>query len=154
MFSKILVVCTGNICRSPVAEYYLRHLLMEKGSAITVSSAGISALVDKGAHEKASELMAQAGIDLSAHRALQLNAQLVHDHDLVLVMEEGHIKEVEALVPSARGKVHLLGKWQQGIEIPDPYHQGNAAFEQAHDLIQYTVEDWAEKLCRQGLMQK
>ncbi|MGI9273272.1 MAG: low molecular weight protein-tyrosine-phosphatase [Endozoicomonas sp.] len=148
MFSKILVVCVGNICRSPAAEGLLRHLLSEKGGNISVSSAGISALVGKSAHDKASELMKKTGVDLTSHKARQLDAALVHDHDLILVMEEGHVKAVEALVPSARGKVHLLGKWRQGVEIPDPYRKGDAAFEHAHELIESTVADWVKKLCR------
>lgn len=148
MFSSVLMVCVGNICRSPTAEYLLKKKAEERGSNLKVSSAGVSALVGKGAAPKACELASELGISMDEHSARQLTAELVHQHDLVLVMEEGHVKAVEALVPTARGKVHLLGRWNQGVEIPDPWRQGDEAYVHALGLIQQSVDAWAEKLCR------
>ncbi|MCE9679169.1 low molecular weight phosphotyrosine protein phosphatase [Shewanella sp. AS1] len=146
MFEKILVVCVGNICRSPTAEYRLKALLPNK----QVSSAGISALVDKGADSTATEVAAQHGLDLQAHRARQLTADLCHQADLILVMEQGHINAVTKLAPEARGKTMLLGRWlntESGLQdIPDPYRQSKEAFEHVYSLIDAAAEAWAVKL--------
>ncbi len=146
MFSSILVVCVGNICRSPTAEYLLRKQIEEKGGKITVASAGLGALVGKPAAPKATALAADSGIDLTPHIARQLNRDMVHNYDLVLVMEEGHIRAVEQIAPESRGKVHLLGRWHNNIEIPDPYQKGEAAYQLALELIETTTREWVEKL--------
>ena len=146
LFSNILIVCVGNICRSPTAEYLLRQQLEQKGSKAQVHSAGLGALVDKPAAPKAIVLAETIGIDLTPHRAQQLTRERIKQHDLILVMEQGHIKAVENIAPESRGKVHLLGRWQQNIEIPDPYQKGMAAYELALELIQTTTEQWAQKL--------
>lgn len=146
MFSNILMVCVGNICRSPTAEYLLRKKLEEKNSAIQVTSAGLGALIDKPADSTATELAASIGVNLAPHRARQLTTKMVHNSDLVLVMEQRHIKSVEKMVPSAMGKVHLLGRWNSNIEIPDPYRKGQPAFEHALSLIQLTVNEWAARI--------
>lgn len=147
MFSNILVVCVGNICRSPMAEALLSKSLRHQ-SKIAVTSAGITALADKAAASDAIELANNYGIDLTHHRGKQLDLEMIHRADLILVMEEGHIKAVEARSPESRGKVHLLGKWNNNIEIPDPYRQGKAAFELSFKLIDQVVTSWVEKLCR------
>lgn len=146
MFKHMLIVCVGNICRSPTAEYLLKKQLLEKGSSITVESAGIAALVDKPASLTAVTLATEFGVDMTPHRARQLTPELIRSHDLILVMEQGHIKVVEAMAPQARGKVHLLGRWHHNIEIPDPYRQGDAAYQLALELIQTTTQQWVSKL--------
>ena len=146
MFKNILVVCVGNICRSPTAEYLLKKQLAAKGRDVNVASAGLGALVGKPAHEKAAELANTLSVDMSPHVARQITEDMIKKHDLILVMERKHIKAVEAITPVARGKVHLLGRWHQNIEIPDPYKRGDAAFEHALSLIKLTVNDWAQKL--------
>ncbi|WP_263322552.1 low molecular weight phosphotyrosine protein phosphatase [Endozoicomonas sp. Mp262] len=148
MFSNILVVCVGNICRSPTAEFLLRKKIQEKGSKINIASAGVGALVGKPAASKAAEYAATIGLDLSGHIARQLTREMAREYDLILVMEEGHIRAVEGIAPEARGKVHLLGRWHSNIEIPDPYRKGDQAFKHALDLIRVTVEEWVGKLVR------
>lgn len=148
MFSTILVVCVGNICRSPTAEFLLRQRIQEKGGCINVASAGIGALVGKPANARAAACAADIGVDLGGHVARQLTREMVRDHDLILVMEAGHIRAVEAMAPEARGKVHLLGRWHNNIEIPDPYRKGDPAFCHALELICMTVDQWVSKLVR------
>ena len=147
MFKNLLMVCVGNICRSPTAEYLMRKQLAEKGASIAVASAGLAALVDKPASETAVKLAKELGVDLSPHRARQLTTDMIRAHDLILVMEQEHIRAVEAMAPDARGKVHLLGRWHHGVEIPDPYHQGHAAYQQALALIQLATDQWLSKIC-------
>lgn len=139
MFRHILVVCVGNICRSPMAEALLKQALHNRD--VVVESAGIGALVDHPADKTAQTLMRERGIDISAHRARQLDRPLVRAADLIVVMEAWQQKKIESQYPTARGKVHQLGRWG-GFEIPDPYRQPRAAFESALELIEQGVMEW------------
>ncbi|MCM2377291.1 low molecular weight protein-tyrosine-phosphatase [Pseudomonas marginalis] len=144
MFNRILIVCVGNICRSPTAEKLLRNALAS--SAIEVSSAGLAALRDSPLEPMASRVLAEHGHAPGAHRARQLTSDAVSNADLVLVMEQRHIDEVLSLAPEARGKVFLLGKWQYNREIMDPYRQGKPAFVHAYALIEQATQAWARRL--------
>ena len=144
MFQKILTVCTGNLCRSPMAEAWLRH--RAAAQPLTVSSAGLSALVGEPAPENAVTLLQQKGVDLSAHRARQLEPSHVLASDLVLVMEKWQKAEVERLCPPARGRTYLLAHWQDGLEIKDPYRGSAALFEEVFDKISVAVDAWLERL--------
>ena len=75
------------------------------------------------------------GLDLGVHRARQLTTELIRASDLVLTMEARQQREVEELDPSARGRVHRLGRIGR-FDVPDPYRQGKADFEQALALIE------------------
>lgn len=141
-FRSILVVCIGNICRSPMAEVLLRQQL---SPALQVSSAGLSALVSHPADDHAIALMQADGLDLTAHRARQLNQTLINDHDLILVMTQRQKEVLEKEFPSARGRVFRLCHWQPA-DVADPYQQDRAAFEQALTLIRQGVTDWCAKL--------
>ena len=116
---NILVVCTGNICRSPTGEYLLKK---ELGEGFNVMSAGLGALVDHPAHEISQKIAMQHGIDMSAHRARQINLDILKWADLVLVMENGHKTELLRRYPELGDKVHRYGEAQQ-VDIPDPYRR-------------------------------
>ncbi len=146
MFSRILTVCTGNICRSPAAQFLLRERIARKGKRVEAYSAGIGALVNHPAEETTSTLMQARGVDLSGHRASQLTPESLRWAQLVLVMEKHHRDAVLALDPTARGKTFLLGHWT-GTEIPDPYRRGDAAHVEALDLIEEALDPWVSKLC-------
>lgn len=137
-----MMVCVGNICRSPIAEALLKH----HQPHLNVFSSGLSALVGKPADPKAIELMENKRIDLKQHRAQQINSVLVTAADLILTMERKHVEVIQLKFPEARGKVHLLGKWNDNQEIPDPYKKDIAAFESATFLIESNVEAWQQKL--------
>ncbi len=144
MIRHILVVCVGNICRSPMAEALLREALRGQ-EEITVESAGLGALVGHPADEHAVELMSEQGVDITAHRARQLHPDMVAAADLILVMETGHKTSIDTADPTVRGKVYRICEWQ-GRDVPDPYRQPREAFEEALGLIEQGVQEWAERI--------
>lgn len=144
MFNTILVLCTGNICRSPLGEILLRERLADRGGVV-VQSAGTSALVGEGADPLAVEVARENGMDLSGHRAQQATTPLLQAADLVLVMERVHADWVHSRLPSLRGRVHLLGRWREK-EIADPYGRPKDAFETAWRDVEEAVGDWIPRL--------
>lgn len=103
----VLFVCTGNTCRSPLAEAIARKVSAERGlSDIDASSAGTSAWEGASASDGALLVGLERGLDLNAHRSRQLDRELVADADLILAMGPHHLERVEAL--GGEGKAHLL----------------------------------------------
>ncbi|WP_187292421.1 low molecular weight protein-tyrosine-phosphatase [Paraglaciecola psychrophila] len=144
MFNAILVVCAGNICRSPTAEQLLKNKLADND--ITVSSAGLKALVGKSADARAATIALRNNIDMSAHKARQLSSSFITGNDLILVMEQRHLNDLCDQYPNVRGKVFLLGKWLNDAEISDPYRQSDEAFEHVYQLIDKCCDAWAKYL--------
>jgi len=129
-----------------MAEALLKNAFTQSGkTGHAVSSAGLGALVDHPADPVACQLIAEKGIDMSAHRARQLTDEMIHQADLILVMETWQKTAIEARAPSARGKVFRLGKWDE-IDINDPYQKDLSAFTQALHLIERGITQWAAKL--------
>ncbi|MCG7538917.1 low molecular weight protein-tyrosine-phosphatase [Pseudoalteromonas sp. OF7H-1] len=144
MFDSVLMVCAGNICRSPTAEYLLKNKL--SGKNVAVSSAGLTALEGKAADALAQELAKEQGIDMSEHQGRQLIGTLVAQNSLILVMEQRHLTDLCSRYPQARGKTFLLGKWIGDKEIPDPYRQSREAFEHVYELIDSACGAWQQYL--------
>ncbi|GAB6264340.1 arsenate reductase/protein-tyrosine-phosphatase family protein [Photobacterium sp. 53610] len=146
MFNKILVVCVGNICRSPSGEALLKRLLPGK----KIRSAGLntdkSGLKGKPADRMATEIAAENGVSLEGHQAQQLTAELCREFDLILVMEKVHIDAVVSVAPEARGKTMLFGQWIGQHDIPDPFRMSREAYEYAYHLIDKAALAWVEKL--------
>lgn len=146
MIKTILCVCTGNICRSPMLEGYLKYHLGIKDPSVQVSSAGISALVDRPAVIEAQQVMSNHGIDISSHLARQITQEIALSAELILAMEEEHQYFVEKKFPNTRGRVFLLGKWHNDLEVFDPYRQPLKSFEYTYDLIEKTSQEWIKRL--------
>lgn len=146
LLKRVLIVCVGNICRSPIAENLLRGALPH--SDIEVSSAGLAALVGAPIEPTARAVLEAHGYAPAEHAATQLATQAISEADLILVMERKHVSGVLNIAPEARGKVLMLGKWQNDREIRDPYRQGKPAFVHAYALIEEAVNAWAQRLTR------
>lgn len=123
-----------------MAEALLSERLRLRGASATVESAGIAALVGKPADPIAEALMRERGLDIAAHRARQLTPDLICSFELILVMESGQERAVESILPSARGRVHRIGRWG-GFDVPDPFRQPREKFERALELIERGIED-------------
>lgn len=115
-------------------------------TGIRVSSAGLTALVGRPLERHALATLQRHGQQPHEHQARQLTRQILQASDLVLVMENRHLRDVIQLSPVSRGKTFLLGKWQNDREIPDPYRQGTAAFEHAYALIEEGADAWSRRL--------
>lgn len=138
---RIMTVCVGNICRSPLAEVLLRRELPDH----SVYSSGLGALVGQGADPLSVQIAAEHGLDLSTHRAQQINGVLCQQSQLILVMEHSHKTDLERMFPVTRGKVFRIGHVGQ-FDVADPYRQARAAFEAAYAAISQGVQDWVPRI--------
>ena len=143
--NNILVICIGNICRSPMAEALLKRALPGR----KVHSAGLGALVGKGADPSSIQLMEEQGIDIKGHVAQQLTQALVSEAEVILVMDTDQKRYIESTYMGARGKVFRLGEAAK-VDIPDPYREGIDSFRHAQRLIEDGVQVWASQISQMG----
>ncbi len=134
--ASVLVVCNGNICRSPFAEAVLRRLLQPAG--ITVESAGLIG-PGRGAPPAALQVAARRGVDLSAHRSRLVTSDLVRRADLIVVMDEAQRRAICGRFGRDGMDVLLLGDFDpepiKARDIRDPVEQPPAVFEEVYARI-------------------
>ena len=140
-FDHILVVCVGNICRSPMAEALLKQRFPNK----IIDSAGVGALVGHPADPAALEIMSKQQIDITSHVAKQIDEELAKKVDIIFTMSDGQTKWIEERWPFCRGKTFKLGHWMDK-DIADPYKHEISAFETAHRDIVDGIAQWADKV--------
>jgi len=128
-----------------MAEVILSSRLSNLGLNISVSSAGLGALIDYPADSIAQDLMIARGNDLSAHRARQIFPDLAFHSDLILTMTNEQQRQVEHHFPGITGRVHRLGKWGD-FDVPDPFKRPKVIFEQALALIEQGIDEWCGRL--------
>jgi protein-tyrosine phosphatase len=120
---QILIVCTGNVCRSPIAEAALRARLTERlgDRAPAVSSCGTAGWVDEPATPDAVEAASELGLDISSHRGTRLTAELASSADLILALTAGHRDAVRRLLPGdAARRTFTLKEFARLTEALDP----------------------------------
>jgi protein-tyrosine phosphatase len=108
-------------------------------------SAGLGALVDHPAHELSQKIALEHGIDMSAHRARQINLDILKWADLILVMENGHKMDLLHRYPWLEGKVFRYGEPQR-VDVPDPYRRPENAFVLAWNFISKLTPYWVQKI--------
>jgi|SRR5690606_247467 len=147
---KILFVCTGNICRSPLAEGIVRHRLAAAGLDIVVDSAGTERYhVGQPPDPRAIAVARSRGVDISRLRARQIGAEDLAACDLVLVADNTHLAAIRRRLAPGRADVSLLLEWcgvKQGGEVPDPYYGGPRDFEQVYALLDCATDGLLERL--------
>lgn len=141
MVQSVLVVCIGNICRSPMAVGILRTRL----GHVRVESAGLGALIGHPADPIARELMRERDIMIDDHRARPLSAPLCAQSDVIFVMDAKQKRSVVDRYPTTRGKVFRLGEFIDQ-DIFDPYGGERSDFQACLTLIDRAIEDWVERL--------
>jgi protein-tyrosine-phosphatase len=139
----ILIVCTANICRSPMATAILRQKLAGLGLAeeVEVKSAGVFAQPGEEASASAVAVLAQRNVPLSDHRSQPVTPELLAEADIVLVMGEAHRRSLFYLTPQYLGKVFLLAEMSGGhSDIPDPFGGPVEGYVRTADLLDKMLE--------------
>lgn len=142
MIESILMVCTGNICRSPVAEYEMRRIAPQ----LQVASAGIAAVEDAGADRHMTQLARADGLDLSGHVARQISGDVIYGYDLIIAMDRQQRDWLIHRFPEDRGRVVLMTRWSGGRNIPDPYRRSAAVYRLVYDRVRQCCEEWSQRL--------
>jgi protein-tyrosine phosphatase len=137
---SVLLVCTGNICRSPTAEAVLRVLATESGLPVQVDSAGTHDYhVGEPPDRRAAAHARARGYDLSALRARQVGAADFERFDLLLAMDRGHLEFLRRMSPPEHHhKLRLFLEFAglRDADVPDPYYGGAEGFEQVLDMVE------------------
>lgn len=139
---KVLFICTGNTCRSPMAEGILNDLSMKRAINYKSRSAGIFAMDGGRAADNAIEAMKDIGIDISDHASKSIEKDLLEEVDLILTMSKGHKDSLISYYPQIENKVYLLNEYADGTnkDIEDPYGMGLDYYIKARDEIYKAVE--------------
>ena len=139
--TRYLVVCLGNICRSPIGEGWLRHVAMVKGHRVKVDSAGTSGYHAGDAPDRRSiAAMHAAGIDISGQRSRKFVRSDFQKFDRILVMDRANLSDVLSLAKTEedRQKVALFDP--TGAEVPDPYYGGEDGFAHVREQVRVAAE--------------
>jgi len=147
--SSILFVCTGNLCRSPMATGLLRERLAEEGldSHHRVASAGTWGVDGRPATENAVTVMRERGIDISDHIAQTISADLVAEADLILVMNREHEAMLHNTWPQYAWKVHRLSEMAgKRKDVADPYGQPIEDYRACADLISTYIDRGLDRI--------
>ena len=126
---KVLFVCSGNICRSPLAAALLERELRVLGTeGVVAESAGTLDLDGRGASHWAIEVAAENGLDLSHHVSRQVNKRMLEDASIVVAMSQGHAEQLSSILPAVERRMLVL-------DVPDPYGLQKQAYEAVFGAI-------------------
>ena len=145
---KVLIVCSGNICRSPMVAAYLRQRLNRSGmSHVVVASAGTLGIKDSPASDTAIHAMAEIDIDLAEHRSRALSSADLRSSEWVIAMDGGHLETLAARYPEGRDTRLLLRAFEAGPQpapnardLDDPVGAPISVFRKQRDLIRVCVD--------------
>jgi protein-tyrosine-phosphatase len=143
----ILFVCTGNTCRSPMAECYFKHVT--KGKNIQVFSAGTASMGGLPASPPAVHVMARYNLDLSSHQSRKVGKSLLEQSDMIIVMTEAHRDYLVEEWPFVQNKIFLLREFAktpdpEKMDIDDPIGGTEDFYQQSFDLMKEPLERLGE----------
>ena len=148
---NILVICTANICRSPAVCMMLQDALSTKN--VKVSSAGILALNGNKAADTMRKLLVERGLhQIEDHRSQALMPHHLSQADLIFCMEHEHVARVLQMNPVLKGKVKLMGHFENQSEVSDPYGHAEPVYEQSIEQMQRLTTQWVDKMQQMGLV--
>jgi protein-tyrosine-phosphatase len=135
---KVLFVCTGNTCRSPMAEGLLRKLAVDQGLDLEVRSAGLAAFAGLPVSPEAVDACRAKGVDISTHQTQPLGKTLVLESDWILTMTGKHKEMIVKKMPSLEPKVAVLSEFagQGAVDVEDPVGRPVEAYQAALDQIE------------------
>lgn len=141
---RVLMVCTGNVCRSPMAMGLLRKRLAQDGldGEVSVSSAGVYGLDGSPASQPGVDVLAERGVDIAAHRAQTVSKQELVETDLVLVMEEAQRRTLFYSYPDQLVKIFLLSEMSGDYrDVKDPYRRPKEEYVRCADELTTLIEE-------------
>ncbi len=164
MTKSVLFVCTGNTCRSFMAEYLMRHYANKRGLALDIASAGLAAFPGDTATENALQALEEVGIDGTMHRSRKVQPHLLEQYDLILAMTPGHKSQLVKLVPELAGRIFLLKEFAERADlekdpddsveknygISDPFGQSLDVYRQSRAEIDLAVQGIVEYFLEGG----
>lgn len=155
---RVTFVCTGNICRSPMAEAIFRARAADQGLDVEVDSSGLGPWhVSEAADERTVAALRRAGYQ-SAHVARQFEPEWFDRYDLIVALDGGHLEELRAMAPdgAAAAKVRLLREFDPAargdfdLDVPDPYYGGEAGFAEVLHMVEAAMPGLLDEV-RAGL---
>jgi protein-tyrosine phosphatase len=151
---RVTFVCTGNICRSPMAEHVLRKYVADEGLDAVVDSSGTGGWhVGDAADRRTVRTLERHGFT-SGHAARKFQREWFDDYDLVVALDGGHLRELRALARDERdrAKIRLLRSFDPSagpdLDVPDPYYEDDEAFEHVMELIERAVRGILDEIRR------
>jgi len=142
----ILMVCTGNICRSPLAHVIAEKYAADRGRNVVVKSASTLGLDGREAHKNSVRVAREIGLDLTSHRSQPLTKELMDWSDFALGMEIMHAGHMREHYPEADEKIMLLGTFGGVYEISDPIGAWRWKFRKTRGLIEDCVRAFIDRL--------
>jgi len=143
---RLMFICTGNICRSPMAEVLARSYAQDRGWNIEVCSSSLMGLKGNPAHPNAIKVCAEIDLDLTPHKAQPLSPELLEWADWVLVMELAHSRGARDMLPTKGDHILLLGSFCGKLEIDDPLGGWKRRFRKSRDEINDCVQNFMDRL--------
>lgn len=146
---NILIVCTGNICRSPLAEAILKNCFADpERSGVSISSAGISTVDGLPATDKMIEIAGEWGIDYTSHQARQVTDKILLNSDLILTMEPYQSEWIIDRIPEIANRVKPVAEPLHQETIPDPYGEDLAIYKKSAETIRSATIGWKTRIER------